>query len=140
MRYFLPKKTEISKHEKSKKLNFFVPFVCILKNFLWDNSLMLCCSPKNFWWFFEMFLVLKILTKKNFCRKKGWTTEISKKNKNKKNEKWPIFADRPEYGSNISGVHLWVLGGASVSILHDLSFKCVLCTSKVRFHYFVLAQ
>ena len=33
MRYFFTKKPEIAKHEKSKKLNFFVPFVCTLKFF-----------------------------------------------------------------------------------------------------------
>ena len=31
--FFLTKKPEIAKHEKSKKLNFFVRFVCTLKIF-----------------------------------------------------------------------------------------------------------
>ena len=60
--------------------------------------------------------------------------------KKKKNEKWPIFANRPEYGFNIWGVHFWVLEGTSVKKLHDLSFKCVLCASKVRFDYFDIAR
>ena len=80
------------------------------------------------------------MAKKIFCRKKGWTTEIPKKIKNKKIEKWPIFSVRPEYGFNIREVNFYVLGGGSVSILHDLSFKCVLCASKVPFDYFDTAR
>ena len=126
-----------AKNEKAKKLIFFVPIVCTPKTNLWDNSLMLCCSPKNFPWFFETFLVLKFLAKKNFSRKKAG---LPKFRGEKKSGKWPIFADRPEHGSNIWGVHLWVLGRVSQKKLHDLSFKCVLCASKVPFDYFDIAR
>ena len=84
-----------AKSEKSKKLNFFVHIVCTPKIFLWDNSLMLCCSPNIFSWFFETFLVLKFLSQNFFSRKKGWTTEMSKK---KKKKKWKMADFRKSAG------------------------------------------
>ena len=125
---------------KIEKIEFFCAYCVHIKKNLGDYSLMLCCSPKNFSWFFETFLVLKFLAKKNIFRKKGSTTEISKKKKKKKMKKWPIFADRPGYGSYIWGAHFCVLEGSSAQILHDLIFKCVPCASKVPFDYFVLAR
>ena len=92
-----------AKSEKSKKLNFFVPIVCTPKIVLWDNSLMLCCSPKNFSWFFETFLVLKILAKKHFCRKKRLDHRNFKKTKSKKLQ---IFA-------RSGGIWVQYLGGGS---------------------------
>ena len=109
MRYFLPKKSEISKHEKSKKLNIFVPFVCTLKIFSWDNSLMLCCSPKIFSWFFDTFWVSKISPKKNFPRKKAIPQKFREKKfwkKSKNPNIWPIGRNRPNiFGGQICGYY-----------------------------------
>ena len=79
---------------KIEKIQFFCACCVHTQNFLRDKSLMLCCSPKFFSWFFETFLVLKIVAKKNFCRKKGRTTEISKRKKKMKNGRFlPIGRD-----------------------------------------------
>ena len=95
---------------KIEKIEFFCAYCVHIKKILGDNSLMLCCSPKNFSWFFETFLVLKFLSQNFFPEKKGGPLKC----RGKKNEKWPIFANRPEYGFNIWGVHFWVLEGTSV--------------------------
>ena len=86
--HFLPFQNSLfsqCKKRKIEKIEFFCAYCVHTQNFLRDNSLMLCCSPKNFPWFFETFLVLKFLAKKFFSRKKGWTTEISEKKKKVKN-------------------------------------------------------
>ena len=87
-------KVENWKNWKIEKIEFFCACCVHTQNFLWDNSLMLCCSPKNFSWFFDKFLIFKNLVKKIFFRKKSWPAEISKKKK--KNEKSKNPADRPE--------------------------------------------
>ena len=58
----------------------------------------------------------------------------------KKNWKMADFSRSAGMWVQYLGTHSWVLGGGSVSILHDLSFKCVLCVSKVPFHYFENAR
>ena len=97
---FFDKKTRNCKTWKIEKIEFFCAYCVHTQKFLWDNSLMLCCSPKHFSWFFETFLVLKFLAKKKYFPKKRVDYRNFEK---KKNEKWPIFADRPGYGSNILG-------------------------------------
>ena len=91
---------------KIEKIEFFCAYCVHIKKFLGDNSLMLCCSPKNFSWFFETFLVLKILAKKNIFRKKGSTTEISGEKK-----KWKMADFRRS-----AGIWIQYLGGPFLSI------------------------
>ena len=102
---FFYQKTRNCKTRKIEKIEFFCAYCVHTQNFLGDNSLMLCCSPKNFSWFFETFLVLKILAKKNIFRKKGSTTEISEKKKKIKNDRFsPIGRNMdPIFGGSIFG-------------------------------------
>ena len=61
----------------------------------------------------------KFWLKKFFAEKKAGPQKFRKK----KNEKWPIFRDRPGYGPNILGANFYVLERSSVSILDDLTIK-----------------
>ena len=114
--HFLPFQNSLfsqCKKWKIEKIEFFCAYCVHTQNFLWDNSLMLCCSPKNFSWFFETFLVLKFLSQNFFPRKKGWTTEMSEKKK--KYMKNGLFSQiGRNMGSIFGGVHFWVLEGTSV--------------------------
>ena len=80
------------------------------QNFLRDNSLMLCGSPKNVLGFSDTFLIFKILSQKNIFRKKSCTAEISGKKK-KKIEKSKNLADRPKSAKYFLGTKTYVLGG-----------------------------
>ena len=72
---------------------------------------MLCCSPKNFSFFFDTFWVSKILFKTKFSRKKGYTTEISGEKNLKKIENSKYLADRPKSAKYFLGIKTYVLGG-----------------------------
>ena len=100
---FFNQKTRNCKTWKIEKIDIFCAYCVHTQNFLGDNSLMLCCSLKHFSWFFETFLVLKFLAKKNIFRKKGSTTEISEKKKKWKNGRFlPIGRDMgPIFGGPI---------------------------------------
>ena len=95
---------------KNTKNRFFCAFCVHTQKILWDNSLMLCCSPKHFSWCLDTFWVSKNFTKKNIFRKKGYTAGISKKKK-KKIEKSKNLADRPESAKYFLGIKTYVLGG-----------------------------
>ena len=105
---FFYQKTRNCKTRKIEKIEFFCAYCVHTQKILWDNSLMLCCSPKKFSWFFETFLVLKILAKKNIFRKKGSTTEISKK---KIKKKWKMADFRWS-----AGIWIQYLGGPFLGI------------------------
>ena len=90
---------------KIEKIEFICAYCVHTQKNLWDISLMLCCSPKNFSWFFETFLVLKILAKKNIFRKKGSTTEISGGKKMKNGRFSPIGRNMdPIFGGPFLGI------------------------------------
>ena len=110
-RAFFNEKIWNCKTQKIEKIEFFRAFSVHTQIFLWDNSLMLCCSPKNFAWCFDTFWVSKILFKKKFSRKKGYTTEIFEKKFLKKIEKSKYFADRPKSAKYFWGSNLYALGG-----------------------------
>ena len=86
---FFNEKTRNWKNRKIEKIEFFRAFCVHTQKNLWDNSLVLCCSPKNFLWFSDTFLIFKILSQKKFSEKKARVPKFRKK----KIEKWPIGRD-----------------------------------------------
>ena len=114
-----------SKNRKIEKIDFFCACCVHTQKFLWDNSLMLCCSPKNFSSFLRMFLPYKISIKKK-SEKKGLPPEFWKKNEKIKN-----LADRPESAKYFWGAKTRVLGGYTAWISFNLNYNWVL-QSKTR--------
>ena len=97
-----------AKSEKSKKLNFFVPIVCTPKKIFMRQLFDVMLFSKKFFMIFWNVLGTKFLSQKFFFRKKGWTTEMSKK---KKTKKWKMADFRKSAG-------IWVqyLGGLFLGI------------------------
>ena len=110
------KKIQNWKNRKIKIFEYFCAFCVYTQKFLGDNSLMLCCFPKIFSWFFDTFWVSKKFVKKIFFRKKGHTAQISEKKNKKKIEKSKNLADRPKSAKYFLGIKTYVLSGYSVWI------------------------
>ena len=86
--HFLPFQNSLfsqCKKRKIEKIEFFCAYCVHTQKNLWDNSLMLCCSPKNFPWFFETFLVLNFLAKKHFPEKKAGLPKFRGEEKKREN-------------------------------------------------------
>ena len=134
--HFLPFQNSLFSHYKKRKIEMFVPIVCTSKNNLETTLWCYVVLQKNFHDFLIRSGYPKFCPKKISPKKRLYCRNFEKK------KNWKIADFRRSAGIWIQylGVHLWVLGGASVKKLNDLSFKCVLCASKVRFHYFETAR